>query len=37
LEKNPLGGAERDEALEEIRKNNPGAEMSFWQEWIASE
>lgn len=37
LERNPLPSDKREEAIEDIRKNNPRADMSFWQGWLALE
>lgn len=31
LERNPLSTTERNETLAEIQKNNPAADISFWQ------
>ena len=34
LERNPLPSGERDEALKEIQRENPEADMGFWREWL---
>lgn len=36
LEKNPLSMPERKEALDKIQKNNPTADISFWQEFLST-
>lgn len=35
LEGNPLPEAEREAVLSSIRTNNPGADLSFWEVWLA--
>ena len=37
LEANPIPPNERDRALDEIRKNNPGAGMEFWELWLGAQ
>lgn len=37
LEANPIPSYERDRALAEIRNNNPGADMEFWELWLGAQ
>ena len=34
LESNPLPSGERADALREIQRENPNADMGFWQDWL---
>jgi hypothetical protein len=34
IDANPLSVDERDRALGEIKRNNPEADISFWEDWL---